>query len=60
MSLVESRYAIVEELSAMDVVQTQKVLEYISNLKNVENGTGSYSHFKEQALAEIHAALLEA
>lgn len=59
MSLVESRYAIVESISAMDGFQTKMVLDYINDLKEKEAERQSYFKFREEAMKEIDNALKE-
>ena len=60
MSLTESRYAIVESVSAMDQVQARKVLDYINDLLEKKAEKEAYLQAKEEALREISKALQEA
>lgn len=60
MSLTESRYAIMEYVAAMDVIQTKLVLEYIEKMSTSKTKSEAYRLLKEKAMAEINAALKQA
>ena len=59
MSLVESKYAILESVNEMDRLQAAKVLDYIKSLLG-KSDEAEYDKFKKSALREINNALKQA
>ena len=56
MSVVESKYAILESVNGMDGIQAAKVLDYIKGLLG-KSDEAEYNRFKKRAIKEINEAL---
>ena len=59
MSLVESKYAILESVNEMDRLQAARVLDYIKSMLG-KSDEAHYNRFKKKALREINEALKQA
>lgn len=57
MTTINQKYQIVESLSSLDQMQTEKVLEYIKGLMYASKDEASHQQLKRQALKEIRQAL---